>query len=221
MIHRDIKPANIILCARGSTFDVAKVVDFGLVKQLGPVADEAAAGESNARSSGPDVSRAGYIVGTPLYLAPETMREPGSVDGRADLYALGAVAYFLLTGTVVFGGNCEMDACRHHVVTPPDPPSRRLRAQRPDATIPEDLERIVMQCLAKAPADRPASAKALHAALMACSVAGKWTDADAGGAATAFHAPKPPNSRVLDHDAATTEVSVTAKTIAIDVTHRM
>ena len=168
LIHRDIKPANIILCARGRTCDVAKVVDFGLVKQLGPAADESVGRDSDGRAaltSGPDVSRAGSIVGTPMYLAPEALQDPGSLDGRADLYALGAVAYFLLTGTVVFGGKSVMDACRHHVVTVPEPPSTRLRAQRPDATIPEDLERIVLQCLRKAPAERPESAKELLEAL--------------------------------------------------------
>ena len=223
LIHRDIKPANIILCARGRTCDVAKVVDFGLVKQLGPAADDAVTGESDGRgalSSGPDVSRAGSIVGTPMYLAPEALRDPGSLDGRADLYALGAVAYFLLTGTVVFGGNSVMDACRHHVVSAPESPSERLRAHCPDATIPEDLEQIVLRCLAKAPDDRPASANELLEALTACSVAGKWTDADARAAWTSFRERPPPSASVVDRDMQKTEVSVTAKTIAIDLARR-
>ena len=139
---------------------------------------------------------------------------------RPAFYALGAVAYFLLTGTVVFGGHSVMDACRHHVVSVPEAPSERLRAQRPDATIPEDLERIVLQCLAKAPDDRPASAKDLLEALTACSVAEKWTDADARAAWTSFRERPPPSASVVDRDMQKTEVSVTAKTIAIDVARR-
>jgi serine/threonine-protein kinase len=220
LIHRDIKPANIILCARGRTCDVAKVVDFGLVKQLGPAVDDAVVGERDARgalSSGPDVSRVGSIVGTPMYLAPEAMGDPGSLDGRADLYALGAVAYFLLTGTVVFGGNSVMEACRHHVVSVVQPPSERLRMQRPDATIPEDLEQIVLRCLAKSPDDRPGSAKDLLEALAACSVAGTWSESEARAAWTSFRQrpPPPPSASAVDRDPLRTEVSVTAKTIAM------
>jgi serine/threonine-protein kinase len=153
-----------------------------------------------------------------MYLAPEALRDPGSLDGRADLYALGAVAYFLLTGTVVFGGKSVMDACRHHVVSVPQSPSERLRAQHPDATIPEDLERIVLRCLAKSPDDRPASANELLHALTACSAAGQWTDADARAAWTSFR--ELPRAPVVDRDTQKTEVSVTAKTIAIDPTRR-
>jgi serine/threonine-protein kinase len=221
LIHRDIKPANIILCTRGRTCDVAKVVDFGLVKQLGPAADVAVSGDvKSALTSGPDVSRAGSIVGTPMYLAPESFADPGLLDGRADLYALGAVAYFLLTGTVVFGGRSVMEACRHHVVTAVEPPSKRLRAQHPDATIPEDLEEIVLRCLRKAPADRPASAKELLEALTACSVAGAWTDEDARAAWTSFRERPRASAVVVTADLDKTDVSVTAKTIAIDLSRR-
>jgi serine/threonine protein kinase len=229
LIHRDIKPANIILCARGRTCDVAKVVDFGLVKQLGPAAEEPSGGDGDdedraARTSGPAVSRAGSIVGTPMYLAPEAFADPGSLDGRADLYALGAVAYFLLTGTVVFGGRTVMEACRHHVVTVPEPPSKRLRAHSPDATIPDDLEQIVLRCLRKGPADRPQSAKEVLDALTSCAVAGEWTDADARAAWTSFRERPAPSATAVtgdgDGDVQKTAVSVTAKTIAIDLTTR-
>lgn len=222
LIHRDIKPANVILCTRGRTCDVAKVVDFGLVKQLDTAADAGDAGESAGRglASGPDVSRAGSIVGTPMYLAPEAFADPGSLDGRADLYALGAVAYFLLTGTVLFGGKNVMDACRHHVVTTPEPPSKRLRALYPDATVPEDLERIVLRCLQKAPADRFESAKALLEALGACAAAGEWTEADAREAWSSFEAQRKAKTIADTDDLARTEVSVTAKTIAIDLGSR-
>ncbi len=223
LIHRDIKPANIILCARGRTYDVAKVVDFGLVKQLGPASADAVAGERDGGSpltSGPDVSRAGSIVGTPMYLAPEALHDAGALDGRADIYALGAVAYFLLTGTVVFGGKTVVEACRHHLVSVPESPSARLRAKRPEATIPADLEQIVLQCLAKSPNDRPASAKVLFDALTACSAAGRWTDADARAAWGAFRERPPSIVAAGDRHVPKTEVSVSAKTIAIDLTRR-
>jgi eukaryotic-like serine/threonine-protein kinase len=226
LIHRDIKPANIILCARGSTRDVAKVVDFGLVKQLGAGADEIAHEPGgDALSSGVervvDVSRTGTILGTPMYLAPEALRDPDSLDGRADLYALGAVAYFLLTGTAVFGGRTVVDACRHHLHTAPEPPSARLRSRKADvAALPDDLEAIVLQCLAKSPADRPQSAADLERALMSCSVAGTWTDADARKAwANATVPPPAPGERAPGVDSAAitkTQTSWTAKTIAVD-----
>jgi serine/threonine-protein kinase len=113
-----------------------------------------------------------------------------------------------------------MDACRHHVVSVPQSPSERLRALHPDATIPEDLEQIVLRCLAKSPDDRPASAKDLLAALTTCSVAGKWTEDDAHAAWTSFRQRPPPSVSSVDRDLAKTEVSVTAKTIAIDVATR-
>ena len=213
LIHRDIKPANIILCARGSALDVAKVVDFGLVKQLDassvskiPVAQ---ALDDSSRSL--DVSQAGTVLGTPMYLAPEAMSNPGGIDGRADIYALGAVAYFLLTGTVVFGGDTVLQACRHHLTTKPEPPSERLAALHPDsASIPEDLEAIVLQCLAKNPARRPASAKALVDALRGCTSAGTWSEADAREAWDAARA-RPLAARAKD-----SVTSWTAKTIAVD-----
>ena len=149
-----------------------------------------------------------------MYLAPEALRDPGSLDGRADLYALGAVAYFLLTGTVVFGAKSVMEALHHHIVSVPEPPSQRLRALQPNATIPDDLEQIVLACLAKAPENRPSSANALLDALSRCSVARTWTDADARAAWASFRdAPRTrPTSSVGN---AKTEVSVTAKTIPI------
>jgi tRNA A-37 threonylcarbamoyl transferase component Bud32 len=217
LIHRDIKPANIILCARGSTLDVAKVVDFGLVKQLdassvGKIRTASAIDEAADSTDAIDVSRTGTVLGTPMYLAPEAMTSPGSVDGRADVYALGAVAYFLLTGTVVFGGATVLEACRHHMTTKPEPPSERLRASSPDsAPIPDDLEAIVLQCLAKSPARRPASAKALLDALRSCASAGTWSEADARAAWDEARA------RPMAAHAKESVTSWTAKTIAVDL----
>src|SRR5688572_30111412 len=108
IIHRDIKPANIILCERGEVFDVAKVVDFGLAKEL-----------ATERGQG----LTGRIVGTPLYLAPESVTDPERVGAAADLYALGCVGYFLVTGKRVFDGN-GLAVCVKHVSEQPVPPSQ-------------------------------------------------------------------------------------------------
>jgi serine/threonine-protein kinase len=112
LIHRDIKPENIILCERGGIPDVAKVVDFGLVRDLEP-------------ASGARLTQANVIQGTPLYLSPEAIRAPDAVDARSDLYGLGAVGYYLLTGTHVFGGATTVEVCSHHLHTRPVPPSER------------------------------------------------------------------------------------------------
>jgi hypothetical protein len=144
LIHRDIKPANIILTERSDEPDIVKVVDFGLVKSLGDASDDAAATQANV------------ITGTPLYLAPEAISAPESVDARADLYALGAVGFFLLTGEHVFQGKTVMEVCSKHLLEPPVPPS--LRSAR---AIPADLDALILTCLAKSPDERPASASAL------------------------------------------------------------
>jgi serine/threonine-protein kinase len=142
LIHRDVKPANILLCERGGVFDTAKVVDFGLVKQI--------AGSMDAT-----VTQVDTITGTPAYLAPEMITTPDAIDARADLYGLGGVAYFMLTGAPVFEGATVVEICGHHLHTPPPPPS--LRRGEP---IPERLERLVLGCLAKLPEDRPVDVEA-------------------------------------------------------------
>jgi len=148
LIHRDIKPANIILTERPDEPDVVKVVDFGLVKQFGGDL----AGSSTET-----------ITGTPLYMAPEAITKPDTVDGRADLYAVGAVAYFLLTGHHVFEAGSVLEVCSKHMLETPVPPSQRL-----GKALPDDLEAIVLACLAKDRDARPASAAALRAQLLAC-----------------------------------------------------
>ncbi|HEV8549345.1 MAG TPA: serine/threonine-protein kinase [Polyangiaceae bacterium] len=159
LIHRDVKPANVLLCERGGTSDVVKVLDFGLVKQIGP--------DQGVDTSASAVNR---IIGTPLYLSPEAITRPHEVDGRSDLYALGAVGYMLLTGVPPFTGSSIVEVCGHHLHTPPTPPSER--SPRP---IPEDLERLILKCLSKSPDARPDDAATLRGELLAGSAAGTWT----------------------------------------------
>jgi serine/threonine-protein kinase len=160
LIHRDIKPGNILVVDRGGIADLVKVVDFGLVKD---VRTDAAAG--------PTVTSAGSITGTPHYMAPETITAPDTLDARTDIYALGAVGYWLLTGTHVFRGNTVMEVLAHHLHSAPERPSARLNVE-----LDRDLEKVLLACLAKQPDARPASAHALRDQLRACSAARRWTN---------------------------------------------
>jgi serine/threonine-protein kinase len=161
LIHRDIKPANILLTERGGTSDVAKVVDFGLVKQIKAPADAG-------------LTAHGTIIGTPQYLSPEAIVDPETVDARSDLYSLGATAYYLLTGTDLFESKTVVELCSHHLQSEPEPPSKRLG--RP---VSPALERLLLDCLAKEPKDRPQSAEALRARLAEVVLEHPWTPADA------------------------------------------
>jgi tRNA A-37 threonylcarbamoyl transferase component Bud32 len=157
LVHRDVKPGNVILCERGGVPDVAKVLDFGLVKD--------AEGDAG-------LSRDGALLGTPLYLAPEAIRSPAS-DARSDLYSVGAVAYYLLAGRPVFEGATVIEVCSQHLHATPVPPSARLG--RP---LPQALEAWVFACLEKDKERRPRSA-ALAAEQLDRAGAGEWTADDA------------------------------------------
>jgi hypothetical protein len=157
LIHRDIKPANLILTERVDEPDVVKVVDFGLVKTL------------QSSPSDPAVTKIDSITGTPMYLAPEAIATPDAVDARSDLYALGAVGYFLLTGRHVFEAASVVEMCSKHLLETPIAPS--LRLGRP---VPADLEALLLACLAKSPDARPDSADALRHALLACADAERF-----------------------------------------------
>jgi hypothetical protein len=159
LIHRDVKPANVILCQRGGVSDVAKVLDFGLVREMGGVSE---------------ISSDHTVTGTPLFLSPEALTDPASVDARADLYAVGGVAYYLLAGHHVFEGRTLVEVLSHHLHTSPIPPSRRLERE-----LPADLENLVLACLAKDRACRPQTARELEEQLAGCAAAGSWTAADA------------------------------------------
>jgi serine/threonine-protein kinase len=155
LIHRDIKPGNIFAAYRGDVYDVAKLLDFGLVK---PIADLQKA----------SLTQDGVITGSPQYMSPE-QASGGTPDVRSDIYALGAVAYYLLTGVPPFDGENAIKVIAAHLNQPPIP----LTEHNPD--IPSDLEQVVLKAMAKDPADRYASAKELRRALSRCEVAGRWS----------------------------------------------
>jgi serine/threonine-protein kinase len=161
LIHRDIKPANIILSERGDVPDVAKVVDFGLVKEI-------AANEGRSHTRG--------IMGTPTYIAPETVTDPDTIGAAADLYSLGAVGYFMLTGKRVFDGKTSVDICVQHVTASPVPPTK---VAPEGVVIPQLLEDILLRCLAKPPAARPESAAELARMLRAVPLGDAWPEARA------------------------------------------
>ena len=160
LIHRDIKPTNIMLARKGGTHDIVKVLDFGLVKRM-------------LEDGDPDTSNSGAVEGTPLYMSPESIKDPPAVDSRSDLYALGAVGYYLLTGRPVFEGDDEFDVYMEHLAKAPVSVSE-VRAD----PVPPELERLVLACLAKDKQDRPQSAQALADALDRLDLS-LWTRTDA------------------------------------------
>lgn len=160
LIHRDIKPGNIMLSKQGRVHDVVKVLDFGLVKHV-------------EESEDFDQTDVRFIKGTPRYISPEAIEDPKSVDPRSDLYSLGAVGYCLLTGGPVFDGSSVFQICMQHVQSTPAP----LHEVCPNP-IPEDLERLILSCLAKSKDDRPQSAQELADALDQIGLP-PWTRADA------------------------------------------
>jgi serine/threonine-protein kinase len=159
LIHRDIKPANIMLCQRGFQPDFVKVLDFGLVR--------------SQAMPGPELSMEHAVRGTPLYMAPECIVSNGEVDARADIYAVGAVAYFLLVGHPPLGGQTAIEVMARQVREAPVPPGQRLGRQLPRA-----LEALVMGCLEKEPDARPSSMTALREAMEQLDC-GSWSEADA------------------------------------------
>lgn len=160
LVHRDIKPHNIMVCRRGLRSDLVKVLDFGLAKPI-------------RSSEDLRLTAAAGVAGTPVYIAPERFRDPLSSDPRSDLYSLGAVAYLLLTGRPVFEGQSVTEVIFHTIGTEP-----RRPGETADRPVPPALEAVVMQCLAKNPDERPATAR--HVIDLLASVeASDWSDADA------------------------------------------
>src|SRR5262245_38334631 len=139
LVHRDIKPANILICREGLDLDFVKVVDFGLVKHFRDST------RGDGRLTSPE-----HLAGTPDYMSPEMALGKNDVDRRSDIYSLGCVAYWMLTGKPVFEAKSPLEIALHHVETLPVPPSKRI-----ERVIPRDLEHIVLECLSKDPRRPP------------------------------------------------------------------
>ena len=160
LIHRDVKPGNVFSAQLGGVYDVAKLLDFGLAKSL--------------RSDiGLDLTQDGAITGSPLYMSPEQALGEHEPDARSDIYSLGAVAYFMVTGRPPFVESTPMKIIVAHAKEPVVPPSELRR------DLPRDLEEIILRCMAKQPVDRYANIMAVREALADCATAGKWTRARA------------------------------------------
>ena len=164
LIHRDIKPGNIFLAERGGVNDVAKLLDFGLVKPL-----------MDAEADAMHLTTEGSIIGSPLYMSPEQAEGGAKTpDARSDIYSMGAVTYCLLTGEAPFQNEgTPVKVIMAHVGKEPEPPSKHR------ADIPADLEKVVMKCLAKKLEDRYQTAAELGEALSRCESANKWTRSQA------------------------------------------
>jgi serine/threonine-protein kinase len=159
LVHRDIKPANIIVSRIGSAWDFVKVLDFGLVKLEGGQQSDASLRLTDEQN----------VSGTPGFIAPEVVLGKPS-DHRVDIYSLGCVAYWLVTGKLVFEGPGAVKVMSDHIHTEPEPPSSRSKQP-----IPPELDRLILDCLEKDPDKRPATAAALQARLQAIPMATTWT----------------------------------------------
>lgn len=158
LVHRDVKPSNIQLCERGGIFDTAKLLDFGLVKEVG-------------QESSSDATQENVILGTPSYLAPEVIRDATAISPAQDIYALGASAYYMLAGQAVFFGPRAMEVYIQHLTQAPKPFTAH------GIKVPKRVAAIVMACLEKDPANRPGSAAAVRKELLALPYV--WTEEDA------------------------------------------
>jgi len=158
LIHRDVKPANIYVCRYGIDWDFVKVLDFGLVK-------------NPAASSASQVTVAGVIAGTPGYMSPEMGLGSPDIDWRTDIYALGCVAYWLVTGHRVFEDGSPMQILMDHIQKQPPPPSSRI-----ETFLPPELDRLILSCLEKDPNNRPQTTQELIVALRAVPLAQPWTE---------------------------------------------
>lgn len=160
LIHRDIKPANIMICQRGGIYDFVKVLDFGLVKDV-------------SSSENVKLTAASTVTGTPQYLSPEAIQHPDHTDSRSDIYAVGAVGYFMLTGTPVFEGNKPIEVLQKHLSDAVELPSHRVKHP-----VAEDLEQIIIRCLDKSREKRPYIDELLSE-LNACKDAHTWGNGEA------------------------------------------
>jgi serine/threonine protein kinase len=163
LIHRDVKPANVMLCVRGLVYDFVKVLDFGLAKEAG------------GQSGDANLTNAGELTGTPLYMSPEMIRTPEQAGPASDVYAVGALAYYLVTGTQAFSGTSVVEILGKHLNEPPESPSKRS-----GRGLDRELERLLLRCLEKDPSRRPADARELLAELEKLGIDERpWTQAEA------------------------------------------
>jgi serine/threonine-protein kinase len=156
LVHRDVKPHNIMLCRRGGEYDVVKILDFGLVKDSG-------------RNVSRDITQYQRVLGTPRYMAPERIRNAGDADARSDIYSVGAVAYFLVTGRELFDTASEHDLAYQTLHTP----APRMSESVPD--VPRRLDDLVARCLQKERGERPHDIVLLMALLEALAVEFPWS----------------------------------------------
>jgi len=153
LIHRDLKPSNVMLCERGRVLDFVKVLDFGLVRPQTQTPDLA-------------LTSTNSLTGTPLYMPPEAIEAPDTLDARGDIYQIGAIGYFLLSGHHVFRGDNLVEVLDQHLHAEPKPLG---------ADIPDVLRGWILRCLAKAPGDRPDSVDELAAALETLAAETPWS----------------------------------------------
>src|SRR5438067_6879376 len=153
LIHRDVKPSNILACERGKVYDVAKLLDFGLVKGFGLAGDDAR------------LTREGALTGSPAFVSPEQARGRQQLDARSDIYNVGAVAYFLITGRLLFDRESTLQMLHAHAYEPLVPSDEFKEA------VPADLQRVILRCLENDPDHRYQDATTLDRALAACASA--------------------------------------------------
>lgn len=162
LIHRDIKPSNVIVCERGGVHDVTKLLDFGLVRDISLGGDET------------QVTQEGTFAGTPAYTSPEQASGGVGVDARSDIYSVGALAYFLVTGQPPFVGRSALKTLAAHLYESPAPLIRH------SPNVPAEVEDVVLRCLAKRPVERFPDVESLEAALAKCNSVGQWSSREAG-----------------------------------------
>tara|TARA_R110002049_G_scaffold46487_1_gene135192 strand:- start:150286 stop:152427 length:2142 start_codon:yes stop_codon:yes gene_type:complete len=159
IVHRDVKPANVLITARAGIYDLVKVVDFGLVKQINRETVQ--------------LTQSDAITGSPQFMSPEAIRDASSVDMRSDLYSVGAIGYFLLTGGGMFESDSAADVCVKQLNDEPERPERIV-----GEPLPDDLQNVLMSCLRKNPDDRPSSVVELADALSQCIDTDRWAESD-------------------------------------------
>jgi len=180
VVHRDIKPANVFVCRYGEEYDFVKVLDFGIVKIV-----------TDRTAPRPGLTREHAVPGTPAFMAPEQAAGALQLDGRADIYATGCVAYWLLTGRTVFTAETPLDVLMHHAHSVPTPPSAHT-----SLPIPPALDDLVLSCVAKDPAERPQTARELSRRLAAIPGTSAWTDDRAREWWTRFQPARKPSTHL-------------------------